>query len=73
MDDPNPPPEEEEHYVQPEEVWSQLTAAQQDRVVRLLSQMAYSYFAAKFEASAKEEGRDSGPSCSPSQNPAGTS
>lgn len=66
MEDPCPPPEEEERHVQPGEVWSQLTAAQQDRVVNLLSQMAYNFFAARYEALAEEIGQDNGPSCSPS-------
>lgn len=65
MEDPYPPPEEEERYAQPGEVWSQLTAAQQAHVIRLLSQMAYRFFVAQAEkakAPAKKEGRSNEPS-----------
>ena len=64
MDEPNPPIQEEERHIQSGELWSQLNAEQQAYVVRLLSQMAYRFFAAQAEVSARKEERENGPSCS---------
>lgn len=55
MEDPLPRPQPDERFVEPSEVWSQLSAEQQKAIVRLLARMAYNHILARHDTYTERE------------------